>query len=83
MPDSVRSVPSPMVVEVSTSREPVASVRMLALKPDVENWLLIESRTCCRVAPTGTLTSKFLPAWEMVRVVGSGPALTTEFAPSA
>ncbi|MNG20942.1 hypothetical protein D3C84_1052490 [compost metagenome] len=37
VPDSVRSVPSPMVVEVSTSREPVASVRMLALKPDVEN----------------------------------------------
>ncbi|MNI89017.1 hypothetical protein D3C73_1463660 [compost metagenome] len=56
-PDSVRSEPTPMVVDVSTSRDPVESVRMLALKPDVENCELIESRTCCSVAPAGTLRS--------------------------
>src|SRR5690606_16232587 len=33
LPDRVRSEPTPVVVEVSTMREPLASVRMLALKP--------------------------------------------------
>ncbi|MNT91151.1 hypothetical protein D3C72_2322040 [compost metagenome] len=57
LPDNVRSEPTPMVVEVNTSREPVESVRMLALRPEVENCVLIESRTCCKVAPAGTLKS--------------------------
>ncbi|MNG25405.1 hypothetical protein D3C84_1102520 [compost metagenome] len=57
LPDRVRSESTPMVVEVNTNREPVESVRMLALNPDVENCVLIESRTCCSVAPTGMLKS--------------------------
>ncbi|MCY1434998.1 hypothetical protein D9M71_510770 [compost metagenome] len=57
LPDSVMSEPTPMLVEVNTSRDPVESVRTLALKPEVENCELIESRTCCSVAPAGTLRS--------------------------
>ncbi|MNQ67577.1 hypothetical protein D3C85_821050 [compost metagenome] len=81
VPDSVMSEPTPMVVEVNTKREPVASVRMLALKPAVENCELIESRTCCSVAPAGTLRSYFLPDCEIVRVVGEEPLFTTDDAP--
>ncbi|MNT60537.1 hypothetical protein D3C72_1981230 [compost metagenome] len=57
LPDSVRSEPTPIVVEVKTRREPVESVRMFALNPDVPNCELIDSRTCCSVAPAGMLRS--------------------------
>ncbi|MNY66238.1 hypothetical protein D3C86_2036270 [compost metagenome] len=57
LPDRVRSEPTPIAVEVSTNREPEASVSRLALSPDVENCVLIESRTCCSVAPAGILKS--------------------------
>ncbi|MNF90881.1 hypothetical protein D3C84_734670 [compost metagenome] len=33
LPDKLRSEPTPVLLEVSTMREPLASVRMLALKP--------------------------------------------------
>ncbi|MNN77750.1 hypothetical protein D3C81_1942440 [compost metagenome] len=36
-PDSVKSDPTPIAVDVSTRRDPEESVRMLALRPDVEN----------------------------------------------
>lgn len=37
LPDNVRSDPTPMVVDVSIRREPLESVRTLALKPAVAN----------------------------------------------
>ncbi|MNP22972.1 hypothetical protein D3C76_1156630 [compost metagenome] len=83
LPSRVMSEPSPIVVEVMIKREPVASVSTLALKPATPNWLLMLSRTCCSVAPAGTLKSKFLPPCLMVKVVGLEPELTTVPAPPA
>ncbi|MNQ63805.1 hypothetical protein D3C85_781990 [compost metagenome] len=82
VPTMVSSEPTPVVVEVNTIREPPASVRMLALKPRLAYCELIESRTCCNVAPAGTLTSNVLLPCLMLSVVGEAPVLTTEDAPS-
>ncbi|MNL11918.1 hypothetical protein D3C87_1327730 [compost metagenome] len=83
VPDRIKSEPTPVVLEVNTIREPPASVRMLALKPWLAYCELIESRTCCNVAPAGTLTSNVLLPCLMLSVVGVEPALTTEEAPPA
>ncbi|MNY23215.1 hypothetical protein D3C86_1568700 [compost metagenome] len=81
LPVMLSSEPTPVLLDVSTIREPLASVRMLALKPWFAYWELIESRTCCKVAPAGMLTSKVSLPCLIVSVDGVEPALTTEEAP--
>ncbi|MNL63342.1 hypothetical protein D3C87_1874720 [compost metagenome] len=56
LPLMVMSVPLPVVCELITRREPLASVRTLALMPLVCSCVLIASRVCCMVAPAGIET---------------------------
>ncbi|MNE43654.1 hypothetical protein D3C80_1378410 [compost metagenome] len=75
-PPSVSSVPSPILVEENTSREPLASVTMFAVMPLDCNCPLMVSRACCRVAPLAIVTLWVALPWLMVRVCDSPESLT-------
>ncbi|MNR21368.1 hypothetical protein D3C85_1382670 [compost metagenome] len=62
MPSTEISVPSPVLVELNTRREPSLPLTMLALMPFSASEVLMESRTVCRVAPGPTFTVWVTPS---------------------